>query len=168
MLLISNGRVLDPASGDGCAPRHPARWRSHRRGRAARPARGARQRCGNFRRQEFDRRARLYRFALPSSRAGRRILGNHRNRHARGGARRLHRRMPDAEYAPGERQRIGDALDPRARRRGCERARVADRRGVGGKQRRSAFGNCGDEAGRNRRGLRRRPAHRDARNYCGR
>ena len=49
-----------------------------------------------------------------------------------------------------------------------QRARVADRRGIGRQQGRSACGNRGDEAGRNRRGLRRRPAHRHARNYCGR
>ncbi len=41
------------------------------------------------------------------------------------------------------------------------RARVAHRSGIGRKQGRSACGNRRDEAGRNRRSLRRRPAHRD-------
>ena len=63
------------------------------------------------------RRAGIHRSALPPARAGRRIFGNDRDRNARGGARRLHRRLPHAQYAAGERQRFGDARDPGTRRR---------------------------------------------------
>ncbi len=76
MLLIRNGRVLDPASGTD-APRdilldgdRIAAVAPH--GQLAARAQGAEI----FDASEFDRRARLYRFALPPARAGRRIFGN--------------------------------------------------------------------------------------------
>ena len=69
----------------------------------------------------------LHRRALPPARAGTRGRGDDRDRRARGGGRRVHRRLRDAEHRPGHRQPGGGRLRPpagaaRRRRRACIRS----------------------------------------------
>jgi dihydroorotase len=65
----------------------------------------------------------IHRSALPSARARPGNVRNHRNRHALGRARRIHRRLLHAEHATGERQRLRDSRNRGTRRR-CRRVRV--------------------------------------------
>ena len=134
MLLIKNGRVLDPATKTDAAL--DVLLDGERISKIG--AESLRARRGNFRRQRLDRRARLHRSPLPSARAGPGNVRNHRDRHALGGSRRIHGRLLHAQYAAGERQRLGYARNRRTRRRRRQRARLADRRGLGGQQRRGA------------------------------
>jgi len=100
MLLIKNGRVVDPASktdatldvlldGEKIKEIGPA-------GKIAAPADAE-----IFDASGPDRRSRLYRYPRALARAGTGVFGNHRNRHASGGARRVHGGLLHAEYEAG-------------------------------------------------------------------
>lgn len=80
-----------------------------------------------------------------------REFGDHRNGHARGRTRRIYRRLPHAEYAPGERQRIRDTRHRRTRCLCWAHACVAHRSGINREPRRSTVGNRGHAQGRDRR-----------------
>ncbi len=102
MLLIKNGRMIDPGDAGADAPRdilldgdRIAAIAPHGDNSAREPRMVRRY----FDATEFNRRSGLHRFALPSSRTWRRVFGNHRNGHASGGARRIHSCLSDAEYA---------------------------------------------------------------------
>ena len=128
MLLIKNGRVIDPASNTDAVLDVLVDGDAHRR--------GGRGTCGGRMRKILDatgshRRARIHRSSLPPARAGAGTIRNDRNGNARRGARRIYRRLLHAEYEAGERQCFGDAGNRGARRRevaACECGRSARHR----------------------------------------
>jgi imidazolonepropionase-like amidohydrolase len=146
MLLISNGRVLDPASGTD-APRdilldgdRIAAVAPH--GQLAARAKGA---------EIFDAKNLIVAPGFIDLHCHLREPGGESSETIETGMRAAAR---GAEYAARERQCFPDALDHGARRRGCKRARVADWRGVDREQRRSTCGNRRHETSGNRRRLR--------------
>ena len=99
-------------------------------GRIARSARGLRRptEADGHRRRRQGRLPGLHRHARAPARARATSTRRHRDRHARGGRRRLHRRLLHAQHQPAQRQPRGHRLHPgQARARG-RRARLPDRR----------------------------------------
>ena len=159
MLLISNGRVLDPASGTD-APRDIL-LDGDRMPRSRAPARTCRRTARRFSMPQIDCRAGIHRFALPSARAGRGIFGNNRNRHAGGGARRIHSRLPMPNTRPvNDNVSVTRAILERAAAVSPVRVWPIGAASMGSKG--EALSEIArDEAGGHRGGFRRRAAHRE-------
>ena len=98
------------------------------------------------------------RHARAPARAGAGAQGNGRDRHGVCGGRRIHGRGVHAEHDADQRQRRRDRVHPAEGGAGGPRARLSDRRGVEGIERRSACRHRRAARRRLRRHLRRRAA----------
>ena len=156
--LLKGGRVVDPANGrDGIFDILIDGDRIARVGKDL-PVDGAhgRRRAGGIRRH-----ARPVRHARAPARARPGAQGNGRDRHGGGRGRRIHGGRVHAEHVADQRQRRRHRVHPAEGGAGEPGARLSDRRGVEGIERRSARRHRRAARGRLRRHFRRRAAGED-------
>ena len=110
-VLLKGGRLVDPSLAPRRHGRPPRARRQDRERRREHRGAGGRDR---HRLRRTGGRAGFHRRALPSARAGPRGRRDDRDRRARRGGRRLHRRLRDAEHRSGHRQPGGGRLRAQA------------------------------------------------------